>query len=741
VPETTAASTPPSRKLLVLEFWGLGDLSFATPLLRAARGNYEVTLVGKLHAEALLKPTFPEVRFISFDAPWSAYRGKYALWRWNWPRLIRLIFELRRERFDAVVSVRNDPRDHLLMAMIGAARRCGFPRRGSSIFLTDHVARSQPKQHKVEDWRDVGTALGLDAVRTLDPWLDHAAYRTPIGEATFSHIEKPVVCLHPGARIPVRRWPEPYFAKVIEALRREFDFHLLLIPDPDGYGTGLTRFADTVLRPLEVRELVDVLGRSDLLLCNDSGPGHIAASCLRPVIPIFGPTDPDWFRPWGGRHRIIIRDICPRRPCFDYCAYQKPYCMTRLTPAEAEPEIRELISSWIRAGVLPRSMGEKNMVESVTSASAQESSRAVRGISLAYSMADQNMATTKSIGIYNLSLHLLEQLARRPEASGLTFLTNETIAPRSPLPGYVRIREINDPIRTRRGRIVWDQWGVFSAAEESGCEWLFLPKGFSSFVRTPKMRLAAFVHDIMGDYYRRHYPKFWPAVELEYFARSLAATLRDAEVIFTNTEFTRQEVLGLAERLRLPLPRMVVSGIGFEAGPAPPGPVKKQNAVLLFASAMPHKRADLALSYLAHWLRESKFDGIIHCVGGIPPGIERPPGKQWHWAGRVPTSDLQQMVRESRAVVFVSEHEGFGMPPVEAVVEGTCPVYSDLPPLREVMQDCGFAFSNTSKESFAHAMNLAIETPSEILDRWAVQLKSLHDWKRVAGRVLSEFIE
>jgi ADP-heptose:LPS heptosyltransferase len=739
VPEIRAASTPPLRKLLVVEFWGLGDLSFLTPLLQAARGEYEITVVGKPHAEALLQPTFPDVRFISFDAPWSAYRGKYALWKWNWARLIRLIRELRRERFSAAVSVRNDPRDHVLMAMIGAKRRCGFPRRGSSVFLTDLVARSSPKQHKVQDWRDLGAALGLESVRTLDPWLDHAAYRTPIGDSTFSGIEKPVICLHPGARIPVRRWPEPYFRKVIAALRHTCDFHLLLIPDPDGYGAGLATLADTVLPPLQVREMVDILGRCDLLLCNDSGPGHLAASCLRPVIPIFGPTDPDWFRPWGERHHIIIRDICPRRPCFDYCAYPEPYCMTRLTPSDAVPEILESVRNWIRSGVLPRSM-EKGPTAVITGGRTPEPCARPGPLSMVYSMADQNMATTKSIGIYNLSLHLFEHIARHPAASDLTFLTNETIAPRAPVPGHVQIREINDPIRTRRGRMSWDQWGVYSAAEESGREWLFLPKGFSSFVRKPNMRVAAFVHDIMGDYYRRHYPKFWSAVEVNYFARSLEATLQHAEIIFTNTEFTKQEVLGLAGRLNLPLPRIIVSGIGFDPGPAPAAPVQKQNSILLFASGMPHKRTDLALRYLAFWLNESRFEGVIHCVGSLPGGIDRPTGPHWAWEGRVPNTDLSRMLREARAVVFVSEHEGFGMPPVEAVVEGTCPVYSDLPPLREVMQNCGFAFSNTSKESFALAMNQAIETPAETLAQWAAQLKTRHDWNLVVERVVNEML-
>lgn len=715
----------------MLEFWGLGDLSFSTPLLRAAREQYDITLVGKPHAEALLAPSFPATEFLAFDAPWSAYREKYALWKWNWPKLLGLIWRLRRERFDAAVSVRNDPRDHLLMWLVGARRRLGFPRRGSHSFLTDPLKRRCDKQHKVEDWRDIGTALGLPGMETAEPRLSHGAYRTELGDRIFSGITKPVICLHPGARIHVRRWPESFFAQIIAGLRQRFDFHLILIPDPDGYGSALAPLADTVLLPLEVRELVDVLGRCDLLLCNDSGPGHLAASCGRPVIPIFGPTDPDWFRPWGDLHRVIIRDICPLRPCFDYCAFSQPYCLTRLTPDDVWPEIAEHIGSLIERGALPRALS-RQAAPSVPLL--PQENKPARPLDLVYSVADQNVATTKSIGIYNFSLSLLQRLAGDPRTGQLTVFTNETI-PALQTPGpNVQIEERNYPVRSRTGRIFWDQWGVFHEAQSKGREWLFLPKGFCSFVKRPGLRVAAYVHDIMGDFYRRNYPHFWSSMEFDYFARSLAATIRTADVIFTNTEFTKSEIIGLAGRLGLPAPKVVVAGYGFE--PPEWQPVQKENRVLLFASNMPHKRTDIAIRFLDHWLQETQFDGTIDCIGIIPQDMEKPGGKAWNWIGRVPPAKGREMIRQARVVVYVSEQEGFGMPPVEAVLEGTCPVYSDLPPIREVMQGAGFPFSNDSKESFVEAMNQALLTPSDAIQTWSESLMARHNWDIVTRKIV-----
>jgi ADP-heptose:LPS heptosyltransferase len=348
----------PKRKILVIELWGVGDLTFTTPfLVEAIKAGHEVHVLGKEFARALLQPSFPEIRFIAVDMPWCRYRGKYRLWEWDWPRLASLLWQLRRERYDAVVSVRNDPRDHFLMGLIGSKARYGFPMQGSQIFLTHPVARSLGwKQHKVEDWRDLGTAMEFNAMETAQPWLSMGAYSTPKTEGFLPGRSKPVICLHAGARIAVRRWPEPYFEKIIHHLREEFDFQLLLIPDPDGYGTSLAPLADWVLPELTLPELCDVLSRVDLLFCNDSGPGHIAAAFRRPTIPIFGPSEPDWFRPWGTQHKVIIRDFCPWRPCFDYCTFPEPYCMTKLLPARVWPEIREHLLHLLETGLLPQSL-------------------------------------------------------------------------------------------------------------------------------------------------------------------------------------------------------------------------------------------------------------------------------------------------------------------------------------------------------------------------------------------------
>jgi heptosyltransferase I len=58
-----------------------------------------------------------------------------------------------------------------------------------------------------------------------------------------------------------------------------------------------TRFAD-LCGQTRVDELPQLLAAADLVVANDSGPMHLAAAMGRPVLALFGPTDPAQFGPY-----------------------------------------------------------------------------------------------------------------------------------------------------------------------------------------------------------------------------------------------------------------------------------------------------------------------------------------------------------------------------------------------------------------------------------------------------------
>jgi glycosyltransferase involved in cell wall biosynthesis len=359
-------------------------------------------------------------------------------------------------------------------------------------------------------------------------------------------------------------------------------------------------------------------------------------------------------------------------------------------------------------------------------------------LSLTYSLADQNFLTTKSVGIFNLSCQLLERLARRPEIQALTVLANSTLEGRLNLPATAGWQRHETAIRGRLQRMLWDQWGVYRAARRTGHEWLFLPKGFASFGAACPARLALYVHDAMLDFYASRYPAGFSRMESWYFRQCFRASLRRAAVIFTNSDFTRHEIERVARRDRLPMPPAATIGIGF----TPPGRCPaKRDIILVLASRYPHKRSDLAVAWMDRWQQRAGGTAEVHWVGSFPERLEVPQRPAWRCHRRLEEADYRALVEAARVLVFFSEYEGFGMPPVEVALAGGCPVYSDIPVTREVMAGAGFAFANDDFESFCHAMNGALAATPGQREAWAGELARRHNWDQVCEKAIAAWSE
>ena len=62
-------------------------------------------------------------------------------------------------------------------------------------------------------------------------------------------------------------------------------------------------------------ELAALIRRAAICVTNDSGPMHLAVALDRPVVSIFGPTDPVWAGPYQ-RDNAVLRAELPCSPCY-----------------------------------------------------------------------------------------------------------------------------------------------------------------------------------------------------------------------------------------------------------------------------------------------------------------------------------------------------------------------------------------------------------------------------------------
>ena len=122
--------------------------------------------------------------------------------------------------------------------------------------------------------------------------------------------ERVRVALHPGSGGARKCWSRSKFIQLIDELS-SMKIAVQIVLGPVELET-LPHFVHdlpegiAVFVPDSVVQLAAVLARADLFVGNDSGPGHVAAAVGTATLSLFGPTDPDVWRPLGRKHHRAL---------------------------------------------------------------------------------------------------------------------------------------------------------------------------------------------------------------------------------------------------------------------------------------------------------------------------------------------------------------------------------------------------------------------------------------------------
>ena len=326
------------EKILVSELWHIGDVVIAMPFLAALRERFptaSITLLSKTHARETLAGTGLVDDVITFDLPWTFLeedKRSHGRWLLGMPGLVR---RLRRERFDIAFDCSRDGRNHMLLFLSGSARRVGFAFGGGASLLTDAVPVGSLEQHRTEDWLRLLEPFGANALR-------HEAH-LHVSDAEREHAQeflrrggdvdgKFMIAIHPGGSSSLKRWRLESFEALAATAAGEFGARILWIIDPKGTGIDATLPEGSIrARPATLRELMALLSRCQLLVCNDGGPMHLAAALGVPTFAIYSWGKPEWWHPvGGGRHTWVRREDLTCRPCAGHCIFSEPICLTGL---------------------------------------------------------------------------------------------------------------------------------------------------------------------------------------------------------------------------------------------------------------------------------------------------------------------------------------------------------------------------------------------------------------------------
>jgi lipopolysaccharide heptosyltransferase II len=297
----------------VIEPWNVGDVVLATPVLAELRSKYpraRISLLAQSHANELLRESQLVDEIISFDLPWTAPRNKYRIGAITLRARMSLVKKLRAERFDTTIDSRMDIRSNLLAAMIRAPRRIGYDIGGGGWLLTDTLPSDRSRFHKIDDWLALLDLLPgkcpragerLRPALTVTPGERDRARKTL---QSLGVLEAPVIAYHPGGSHPGKRWPRVQLEQLIADLKKSVGGSHVVFLGPEEENFDSLSSDAIVVRP-SLRELMAMLTCCDVLVCNDSGPMHVADALGVPVVAIFEVGNPQWFGPSGERATVV----------------------------------------------------------------------------------------------------------------------------------------------------------------------------------------------------------------------------------------------------------------------------------------------------------------------------------------------------------------------------------------------------------------------------------------------------
>ena len=118
------------------------------------------------------------------------------------------------------------------------------------------------------------------------------------------------VVVHPGSGSPRKCWPGDRFVALIEQLCGTGHAPRVVLGEVelerwDSSQIDRLEALAEVVRPETYVELLDVLAGASAYVGNDSGPSHLAGIIGLPAVALFGPSNPQHWRPMGPRVRVV----------------------------------------------------------------------------------------------------------------------------------------------------------------------------------------------------------------------------------------------------------------------------------------------------------------------------------------------------------------------------------------------------------------------------------------------------
>jgi heptosyltransferase-2 len=333
------------RILIVGPSW-VGDMVMAQSLFRQLRADHPGTSIDVL-APAWTHPLLERMPEVRQGIVMPLGHGQLQL-----RQRYRLGVRLRDAGYDWCILLPNSLKSALVPFWARIPRRTGYVGEMRWGLLND-ARRLDRRALPMTVQRFV--ALGLKPGQPLPRPLPVPALQTSAGSVDaaleahgIARTDAPVLALCPGAEYgPAKRWPQAHYAAVArDRIAAGWQVWLFGSAKDQAVSAEIQAAAGGGCLDLTGRtslaEAIDLLSLADAVVSNDSGLMHVAAALERPLVAVYGSSDPGFTPPLNARKRILSLDLdCS--PCFRReCPQGHLDCLVRLTPERVLAALEEL---------------------------------------------------------------------------------------------------------------------------------------------------------------------------------------------------------------------------------------------------------------------------------------------------------------------------------------------------------------------------------------------------------------
>lgn len=289
-------------KILIIKPSSFGDVIHTLPLVHSLKRNLpqaQITwLINRSYASF--------IRHCPLVAQTLDFDRKNASPFHSPVQFARFVFgEIPADEYDLVIDVQCLLRSGIFCWASKGKRKLGLQdgREGCKVFYHDIVRWPEGKRHAVERYLKVIHHLGLIEYPVSFP-LDF-----PLGmpERLAQRCPDEFVVINPFSRGNYKRWRMSGFRNVIEQMP-ETTF-ILIGEEADRQESLLLESSNVInlVGQTNLVELAQVIQAGKCLLTNDSGPMHLAVALKKPVLALFGASDPDLTGPYGYPQDSLMR--------------------------------------------------------------------------------------------------------------------------------------------------------------------------------------------------------------------------------------------------------------------------------------------------------------------------------------------------------------------------------------------------------------------------------------------------